>query len=47
MAVVEDLEGLGVLGPDQRHQLLVSQPLGLLSPNRHLDPSSAFTRRRR
>ena len=29
VAVVEDLERLGVLLPDQRHQLLVGQPLGL------------------
>ena len=42
VAVVEDLERLGVLAADEGHQLLVGQSLRLLSPYRHLAPP--FTR---
>src|SRR5262249_15142213 len=33
MTVIENLEGLGILGPDQRHQLLIGQPLCLALSN--------------
>ena len=33
MAVIEHLEGVGILAADQRHQLLVGQPLGVYSMN--------------
>ena len=44
VAVVEDLERLGVLAADEGHQLLVGQSLRLLSPYRHRRSSPSATR---